>query len=189
MNNIVRTVCLVFCLVLLIGPVSSCKKKMPAPGGEPGAQSTESEMMGVSETDALDNAGKDDFSLMGAQDDEYKKMYGRSSKPLLPVFFDFEEAGISESQGERLQQNARYLLANPGINITIEGNCDDRGTSDFNLALGERRAQAARDYLLQFGVDMSRMRTKSYGEERPLFPTRGEASWAENRRDDFVIDE
>ena len=189
MNNIVRTICLVFCLVLLVGPVASCKKKTPAPGSEPGVRATESEMMGATETDALDNAGKDDFNLMGAQDDEYKKMYGRSSKPLLPVYFDFEEAGISESQGERLQQNARYLLANPEISITIEGNCDDRGTSDYNLALGERRAQAARDYLLQFGVDMSRMRTKSYGEERPLFPSRGEASWAENRRDDFVIDE
>jgi peptidoglycan-associated lipoprotein len=189
MNNIVRMTCLIFCLLVSALLPAACKKTATAPDTESAARSTESELTGASEADTLDNAGKDDFNLMGAQDDEYKKMYGRSSKPLLPVYFDFEEAGISESQGERLQQNARYLLANPGINITIEGNCDDRGTSDYNLALGERRAQAARDYLLQFGVDMSRMRTKSYGEERPLFPTRGEASWAENRRDDFVIDE
>lgn len=188
MTTIARTTCLVFCFFLSIFLVTACKKTATAPGTEPAASSG-SELMGASEADTLDNAGKDDFNLMGAQDDEYKRMYGRSSKPLLPVYFDFEESGISESQSERLQQNARYLLANPGIRITIEGNCDDRGTSDYNLALGERRAQSARDYLLMLGVDRSRMRTKSYGEERPLFPVKGEASWAENRRDDFVIDE
>jgi peptidoglycan-associated lipoprotein len=188
MNNFARTACLVSCL--LISPLwtASCKKTATPPETTSAATSTESEMKGANETDALDNAGKDDFNLMGAQDDEYKRMYGRSSKPLLPVYFNFEEAGISDSQAERLQQNARYLLENPEVSITIEGNCDDRGTSDYNLALGERRAQSARDFLLQLGIDMKRMRTKSYGEERPLFPTKGEASWADNRRDDFVID-
>ena len=188
MHNIVRSVCLVSCLLLSSSLAVSCKKTATAPETTPAVSSTESEMKGANETDALDNAGKDDFNLMGAQDDAYKRMYGRSSEPLLPVFFNFEEAGISGPQAERLQQNARYLLENPQVTVTIEGNCDERGTSDYNLALGERRAQSARDYLLQLGVDMSRMRTKSYGEERPLFPTRGEASWAENRRDDFVID-
>jgi peptidoglycan-associated lipoprotein len=139
--------------------------------------------------DLLDNAGKDDFSLTGNQDDEYKKTYGRSTKPLLPVFFAFDESGISADQAGRLQQNARYMLDHPEVRVVVEGNCDDRGTSEYNLALGERRALSAKNYLIELGIEESRLTTRSYGEERPLFPTRGEASWAENRRDDFVIEE
>ena len=195
MNTILRTICLAFCLILSVSVITSCKKGTHPPATKPEAQGigtggqASTEMEGLAENDLLDNAGKDDFSLMGNQDDEYKKMYGRSTKPLLPIYFDFDQFTISAEQGERLQQNARYMLEHPEVKVVVEGNCDERGTSEYNLALGERRAQSAREYLVQIGVDPSRLRTESYGEERPLFPTSGEASWAENRRDDFVIEQ
>ena len=82
----------------------------------------------------------------------------------------------------------KYMLDHPEVRVVVEGNCDERGTSEYNLALGERRALSAKNYLIQLGIEESRLTTRSYGEERPLFPSRGEASWAENRRDDFVIE-
>lgn len=189
------TLCLIFCLCLSLSLLSSCKKNAATvsettkPEGQSIGSSGNTDDGSLTEDDLLGNAGKDDFNLMGAQSDEYKKMYGRSSKPLLPIFFDFDDSGITAEQGDRLQKNAQYMIENPAVNVVIEGNCDDRGTSDYNLALGEKRAQSAKAYLMQLGIEENRLRTKSFGEERPLFPTKGEASWAENRRDDFVIEE
>jgi peptidoglycan-associated lipoprotein len=79
------------------------------------------------------------------------------------------------------------LEKNPGAVIRIEGNCDERGTVEYNLALGEKRAKAALDYLVKMGIDPSRISTVSYGKERPMDPGHTEAAWAKNRRDDFVI--
>ncbi len=199
MKKPAQIACLLVFLCLLATMIASCKKNAASvsdstkPEGQsigaglPSDKGDDAE--GLSEDDLLTNPGKDTFDMMGTQSDEYKKMYGRSSKPLLPVYFDFDDSSISPDQGDRLGQNAKYLLENPGQRIVIEGNCDDRGTSEYNLALGEKRAQSAKDYLMQLGVEQGRLETRSYGEERPLMPTKGEASWAENRRDDFVFKE
>lgn len=199
MKTPTRTLCLIICLCLSVLMISSCGKKKSSlsdstkpegqsigSGGPAGGVVEEGEL---TVDDLLDNAGKGDFSVMGNQDDAYKKTYGRSTKPLLPVFFAFDESSISADQADRLQQNARYMLDHPEVRVVVEGNCDERGTSEYNLALGERRALSAKNYLIQLGIDESRLTTRSFGEERPLFPTSGEASWAENRRDDFVIEE
>jgi len=133
MNTILRTICLAFCLILSVSVITSCKKGTHPPATKPEAQGigtggqASTEMEGLSENDLLDNAGKDDFSLMGNQDDEYKKMYGRSTKPLLPIYFDFDQFTISAEQGERLQKNARYMLDHPEVKVVVEGNCDERG--------------------------------------------------------------
>jgi peptidoglycan-associated lipoprotein len=87
-----------------------------------------------------------------------------------------------------LQQNGDWLLGNPQYNIRIEGHCDERGTIEYNLALGERRASAVRDYLVSLGVDAFRIRIVSYGEEDPADPGHDEAAWARNRRGVFVIE-
>lgn len=120
--------------------------------------------------------------------DEYKKMYGRSSQQMLPVYFDFDQASIRTDQIPRLEQNAEYLESNPSARVVIEGNCDERGTNEYNLALGERRAINAKTYLIELGIEEYRIRTVSYGEERPLFTGQDEFSWAQNRRNDFVLE-
>jgi peptidoglycan-associated lipoprotein len=86
-----------------------------------------------------------------------------------------------------LFRQAAFLNANPSLTITIEGHCDERGTREYNLALGERRAAAARDYLLAQGVDQARIRVISYGKERPMAAGSNETSWSKNRRSATVL--
>ncbi len=129
---------------------------------------------------------------LGVQEDqnspEYKRLHGRSSAQLQPIYFDFDQSTIREDQIGRLEHNAEYLNEHVSEHIVIEGNCDERGTNEYNLALGERRALSAKKYLIELGVDPNRIRTVSYGEERPLFTGSTEDDWAQNRRDDFVIE-
>lgn len=120
--------------------------------------------------------------------DEYKKTYGRSSEQLLPIYFDFDQASIRSDQFSRLEKNADYLKNNSSANIIIQGNCDERGTNEYNLALAERRALNAKTYFIELGINEARIRTVSYGEERPLFTEQDEYSWAQNRRDDFILE-
>ena len=112
---------------------------------------------------------------------------GRTSGPMLPVYFDFDRSNIRDDQKERIGGNAAYLQGNSAVNIRIEGNCDERGTNEYNMALGERRALSAKKYLLNMGIAESRLQTVSYGEEKPLRLGHDESDWSQNRRDDFVI--
>ncbi len=102
------------------------------------------------------------------------------------IHFDFDKAVIRPDAQEILKRNAEYLLANPGVRIRIEGHCDERGTTEYNLALGERRAKSTFQYLMDLGIDPNRMTTVSYGEEMPLDPRHNEEAWAKNRRAEFV---
>ena len=110
------------------------------------------------------------------QSNEYKRIHGRSSENLSPIYFDFDQAGVRPSMTEVLAANAEYLQSVPNAMVTIEGNSDERGTNEYNLALGERRAINSRQYLINLGIAGDRMRTLSYGEERPLFEGQDEAS-------------
>jgi len=114
-------------------------------------------------------------------------MEGRTSGPMLPVYFDFDSSAIQPDQVERIETNGDFMKQNSGVTVRIEGNCDPRGTKEYNLALGERRAQNAKKYLVNLGVDESRLSTVSWGEEKLLLYGHDEISWAQNRRDDFVI--
>lgn len=120
--------------------------------------------------------------------EEYKKEHGRSSVGLSPVYFDFDQAGIRPDMADRMANNALFLKQIPGSSIVIEGNCDERGTNEYNLALGERRALNAKEYLINLGVDTGQIRTIGYGEERPLFLEKDEFSYAQNRRADFILE-
>lgn len=122
------------------------------------------------------------------ESDEYKKTYGRSSMQMLPIYFDFDQASVRSDQFSRLEQNAAYLKNNPTAKVIVQGNCDERGTNEYNLALAERRALNAKTYLIELGIEEDRIRTVSFGEERPLFTGQDEYSWAQNRRDDFVLE-
>ncbi|MBE0583748.1 MAG: OmpA family protein [Desulfofustis sp.] len=113
---------------------------------------------------------------------------GRTSEGMLPVYFDFDSSDIRQDQVSRIQVNADFLKGG-AANIRIEGNCDPRGTNEYNMALGERRAISAKKYLVNLGVPEERLSTISYGEERLLVHGQDELSYAQNRRDDFVIAE
>ncbi|TMQ62684.1 MAG: peptidoglycan-associated lipoprotein Pal, partial [Candidatus Eisenbacteria bacterium] len=109
------------------------------------------------------------------------------SSDFQPVFFDFDSYTLRDDGRSALDQNAKLLRDNPSLAITIEGHCDERGTAEYNQALGERRAQAARDYLAAAGIAASRMQVISYGKERPFDPGHDEAAWQKNRRAHFVV--
>lgn len=103
------------------------------------------------------------------------------------AFFAYDESTLSPDAQTALQTSASWLKKNPQYNLLIEGHCDERGTEQYNLALGDRRANTAKEYLTTLGVDSARIRTVSYGEERPFDPGHDEAAWAKNRRDHLVL--
>jgi peptidoglycan-associated lipoprotein len=107
--------------------------------------------------------------------------------PLVDIHFSYDSAVLEPEARERLSSHARWLLARPSVTVLIEGHCDERGTVEYNLALGERRALTAYNYLVSLGVPGSRLKTISYGKEFPLDPGHSEAAWAKNRRARFLI--
>ena len=102
------------------------------------------------------------------------------------IHFDFDKADIKPEDQANLDRKAAILKANPGLSIQIAGNCDNRGSDEYNLALGNRRAAAAQRYLINQGVSAAQITIVSYGEERPVNPGNDEAAWAENRNDQFT---
>ena len=103
------------------------------------------------------------------------------------VFFDTDKSSIKPEGQQTLQRQAKWLAQYPNVTITVEGHCDDRGTREYNLALGERRAQAVRNALVALGVQANRVKTISYGKERPAVVGDNETAWAQNRRGVTVI--
>jgi len=110
-----------------------------------------------------------------------------ASSPLKDVFFDFDRYDLSADARGILRGNAEWLKNNPSARVDVEGHCDERGTNDYNLALGAKRAQAAREYLVSLGIAPDRLSTTSYGEEIPVCQERSEGCWRQNRRARFVI--
>lgn len=113
--------------------------------------------------------------------------YLRSQGLLGDVYYAYDSADLSDDARQRLAGNARFFNEHPVFEALIEGHCDERGTPEYNLALGERRASSARSYLTSLGVDGSRLRTITYGEERPVCTEDEEACWSRNRRAHFLV--
>jgi peptidoglycan-associated lipoprotein len=109
------------------------------------------------------------------------------NSPLQPLFFELDSSDVNGQGQTTLNANAALLKKYPSWTVTIEGHCDERGTAEYNLALGERRAVAARAYLVSLGISGDRLRTVSYGKEFPFDPGHDEASFAKNRRAHFVV--
>lgn len=103
------------------------------------------------------------------------------------AFFAFDESTLSQDAQDALSASATWLKAHPQYNLVVEGHCDERGTEQYNLALGDRRANTAKDYMATLGLDRNRIKTVSYGEERPFDEGHSESSWAQNRRAHLVI--
>ena len=107
--------------------------------------------------------------------------------PLKEVYFDYDKYDLRADARETLKASAAWLKSNPSARVEVEGHCDERGTNEYNLALGAKRAQAARDYLVTLGIPTQRLSTISYGKELPVCREGTEACWQKNRRDRFVV--
>jgi peptidoglycan-associated lipoprotein len=107
--------------------------------------------------------------------------------PLEDIRFDYDSAELTPDARAVLERHAQWIKSHPGLRVAVEGHCDERGTVEYNLALGDQRARAARDYLVSLGVDTTLLTTVSYGKERPLDASGGEAAWARNRRAHFAV--
>ncbi len=101
------------------------------------------------------------------------------------IYFEFDKSTLTPAAQDNLLRKAEWLRENPDATATVEGHCDERGTNEYNLALGDRRAQSAKAFLTDLGIDPSRLSTISYGEERPVDPRSNEEAWAKNRRAHF----
>lgn len=148
-------------------------------GSSAGSGSSTSGSGGVSGSGFTEQAVTDTAS--GAQTDA-----AAAAAKLMRVHFDFDRYELKQEARMILAGNAAYLKANPTAKIRIEGHCDERGSDEYNLALGERRAMAAKSYLQSLGVDTSRLTIISYGEEKPLDTRNNEVAWSKNRRAEFV---
>ncbi len=173
--NAKTTVKTALLIVLAIGLVATtgCKHKTPI--------STT-----PSDTGAIAQAPTSGDGLPGA---ELDKLLWDKATGLQIVYFDFDSFALRADAKATLAQNAEKIKQAvqiaPAVMIQIEGHCDERGTQEYNLALGEKRALAVRDYLISLGASGDRMLTISYGEENPVDPGHGEAAWAKNRRSEF----
>jgi len=147
------------------------------PGGD--QQAGEGQRGGTKESDAAASSLK--------QLQEGKAPVTPASSPLKDVFFDFDRYDLSGDARAILRANAEWLKSNPSARVEIEGHCDDRGTNEYNLALGAKRAQSAREYLSTLGVTADRLSTISYGQEIPVCKEQTESCWRQNRRARFVV--
>lgn len=161
---------LIFTLLMSFG-FSGCSSS------EKKAELSESNIMTEDQDTGADDMS---FELNGDSDS------GKAGS-LTTVYFDFNSSSLSSSTRDALESNAAFLKENASVEIQIEGHCDERGGVQYNLALGERRANAVKQYLISMGVPSSRVSTVSFGKERPVSFGHDESSWSRNRRANFVI--
>jgi peptidoglycan-associated lipoprotein len=177
------------CILLLLGVgVSACRRGQPPvarpmpPAPPPPATATLPPDPPAPMREPIPPEPLPSDSVAGRSLDDLNR-----DSPLRPVFFEYDSSDVSDGGRAVLQANAAVLKKYASWVVTIEGHCDERGTAEYNLALGERRAVAARTYLISLGVEPNRLRTVSYGSEFPFDPAHQESAWGRNRRAHFVI--
>ncbi len=186
---------LILTFILGMGLLSSCAKKAvvapetPSVATEQIPEAPNESAVTAAGAESEQGIGESALSGQNATTETYGEEISeaRTSAPMLPIYFDFDKYNIRPDMKSRIEQNAKFLLDHPSVRIEIQGNCDERGSNEYNLALGEKRAKAAKAYLVNLGVNPDRIETVSFGEEKPLDPGHNEKAWAKNRRDDFVI--
>lgn len=133
-----------------------------------------------------EEVGGSDFERYGGAMGSELSQAERDALGLQSVYFDFDQFSLTDGARGTLRRNAEILQGHPDILVEIQGNCDERGSEEYNLALGERRAQSVKDYLVNSGISRGRISTVSYGESNPQAMGHSESSWQRNRRADFV---
>jgi len=175
------------CVLLTL--VVGCAKKAPKTTPLPPASAMQSEEAALVPAAAPAPATATPEHDPLAADLESVNRYVREQGLLEDVYYDYDQSGLRDDTRRRLQQNAEFLRRNPQFVVTVEGHSDERGTIAYNLALGQRRASAARDYLQSLDISDQQLRTLSLGEERPACVEPFEDCWWRNRRARFVITE
>jgi peptidoglycan-associated lipoprotein len=172
--------------------LSACggKKRPPVLATTPGGEGAPAGAAERAPTQPLDE-GPDVRAVEGAGTEGYD-MEGRALgaeevSPLSDIRFEYDSASLTDEARATLEKHALWLQGRRDVRVTVEGHCDERGTVDYNLALGEQRARAARDYLVSLGIAAERVRVVSFGKERPLDAGHDEAAWARNRRAHFAL--
>jgi peptidoglycan-associated lipoprotein len=171
----------VLLVALLVLGVSCAKKavRVDEEAAQPGVEET---VVVEEETVVVEEIGKAPTVEVGISEESMRRLFERES-----IHFDFDQYVLKPEAMRILDKKADYLRAHPEARVLIEGHCDERGTNEYNLALGDRRANSAKDYLMKSGVAESRMTTISYGEERPVCTESMESCWWRNRRDNFML--
>lgn len=187
-----RRVLMLLVSVLLISGMlftASCSKKAvksDAGVGQAGDQAGGAGTAGLSEEELARRRAIEDERIRAEAAARQSEM-ARQEFVNEDVFFDYDSSNITDFAQGVLAKKADWMRANPTATVSIEGHCDERGTNEYNLALGDRRAIVVKNYLVNLGIAEDRMDTVSYGEERPLDPGHSEAAWAKNRRAHFVL--
>lgn len=181
---------LVMALVLIIPAMMftvSCAKKVVE--SKPAVSETPAQTQPAQDNTAAQEAerARIEAERLKMQQDEEARMAARNMFVNDDIHFDFDSSALLPAAQQTLSQKADYLHINNDAQVTIEGHCDERGTDAYNMALGERRAQAAKDFLVNLGVEAGRLDTISYGEERPVDMGHNEEAWAKNRRAHFDL--
>lgn len=169
-QNLKRIIVLIAILSISLG-IGCAKKPVSDDGAAGGAAGT---------TDGSGQNGS--FSSQSVTDATASNV----PSSLQRIHFDFDSYVLTSSSKAALEDNAAYLKAHADAKVQIEGHCDERGSDEYNLVLGEKRARATRAYLVSLGIDSRRLSVISFGEERPLDPSSGESAWSKNRRAEFV---
>lgn len=179
-------------VILIAAAVAACGGSKPQPQTTPTpAQTTAS----GPNTDSIDAARRDSIaraqriadSLRAEQDRLAAAVAAARNTITAMVYFDLDKSDLTDQDKASLDQKVPILNANPGLRIRVAGNCDERGSDEYNLALGQRRAASAKRYLTDHGVDGGRIDVISYGKERPVAQGHDEGAWAQNRNDQFEI--
>ena len=193
-KRVVRNLVIVM-MVAGLALTLSCAKKKVVPGSGAGDLTQKADKLSTEEAARM--AAQEQEKALAEQrlhEEAMKKnavqvaaMAARENFENQDVLFGYDSAVLSAEARQILKEKARWLEANAGINIVVQGHCDERGTTEYNLALGDQRATAVKSFLMNMGILGSRIVTISYGEEKPLDPGHGEAAWSRNRRAHFVI--
>jgi len=184
----VKKWCVVIGVIVSLMMMVGCAKK--AVKEEPMVTGTAGEQARGKPGEGTERAGIDEKSLQASLErKKYPGIEGEflESSLLKDIHFGFDRYDLTPKAREILAQNAELLLKNPRVKIQVEGHCDERGTVEYNLALGERRANSTRQYLISLGVPADSMSSISYGEEMPLDPRHNEDAWGKNRRAHFIV--
>ena len=181
------TILAVFAVGLAVA-ASGCKYDKAGKGGAGAGDDARGSDIDTQEINADSDKRADTGSISGVSEGKFEDLYPRCTDvDFTPVYFGFDSTVVPAGELGKIDAVAQHLMAKADRVVVIEGNCDERGSSEYNMALGENRAIIVRNYLVQSGIAADRIQTRSYGEEKPAVDGHDESAWAKNRRGEFAI--